>query len=69
MRRDITINSLFYNIHSKLIEDYTEKVRKRRYVSLSTLILYQGLQDLRDGDFVVVREGKDRFVLAMLSTG
>ena len=27
------------------------------------------LQDLRDGDFVVVREGEDWFVLATLSTG
>ncbi|KAF9787018.1 hypothetical protein BJ322DRAFT_1053244 [Thelephora terrestris] len=33
LRRDITINSLFYNVHSRSIEDYTEK----------------GLDDLRDG--------------------
>lgn len=33
LRRDITINSLFYNVHSRSIEDFTEK----------------GLGDLRDG--------------------
>ena len=27
LRRDITINSLFYNVHSRSIEDFTEKVR------------------------------------------
>ena len=26
LRRDITINSLFYNVHSRSIEDFTEKV-------------------------------------------
>lgn len=26
LRRDITINSLFYNIHSRSVEDFTEKV-------------------------------------------
>ena len=25
-RRDITINSLFYNIHTEKVEDFTEKV-------------------------------------------
>ncbi|KAM6498359.1 hypothetical protein JOM56_006307 [Amanita muscaria] len=33
LRRDITINSLFYNIHTRTVEDFTEK----------------GLSDLRDG--------------------
>ena len=26
LRRDITINSLFYNVHSRSIEDFTDKV-------------------------------------------
>ncbi|KAL4069364.1 hypothetical protein J3A83DRAFT_4096357 [Scleroderma citrinum] len=33
LRRDITINSLFYNVHTRAVEDYTEK----------------GLDDLRNG--------------------
>ncbi|KAF9654286.1 hypothetical protein BDM02DRAFT_3106593 [Thelephora ganbajun] len=33
LRRDITINSLFYNVHTRSVEDFTEK----------------GLDDLRDG--------------------
>ncbi|KIM54232.1 hypothetical protein SCLCIDRAFT_1222195 [Scleroderma citrinum Foug A] len=33
LRRDITINSLFYNVHTRAVEDHTEK----------------GLDDLRDG--------------------
>ncbi|KAG1716800.1 hypothetical protein ID866_398 [Astraeus odoratus] len=33
LRRDITINTLFYNVHTRSVEDYTEK----------------GLDDLRDG--------------------
>jgi tRNA nucleotidyltransferase (CCA-adding enzyme) len=26
LRRDITINALFYNVHTRKVEDYTEKV-------------------------------------------
>jgi len=26
LRRDITINTLFYNVHSRKVEDWTEKV-------------------------------------------
>ena len=33
MRRDLTINSLFYNIHSKEVEDYSKR----------------GVQDLKAG--------------------
>jgi hypothetical protein len=30
LRRDITINTLFYNVHSRQVEDWTGKVRSRR---------------------------------------
>lgn len=26
LRRDITINALFYNVHTRSVEDFTEKV-------------------------------------------
>ena len=27
MRRDITINALFYNVHTRQVEDFTARVR------------------------------------------
>lgn len=27
LRRDLTINSLFYNVHTQVVEDHTDKVR------------------------------------------
>lgn len=27
LRRDLTINALFYNVHTRLVEDWTGKVR------------------------------------------
>lgn len=32
LRRDITINTLFYNIHTREVEDWTQKVRGRLHV-------------------------------------
>ena len=41
LRRDLTINSLFYNINTGLIEDFTMMVYKYNY--------YQGIPDLSNG--------------------
>ncbi|KAF4572560.1 CCA tRNA nucleotidyltransferase, mitochondrial [Pleurotus pulmonarius] len=38
LRRDITINALFYNIHTRSVEDFTEKARP-----------YWGIHDLKHG--------------------
>ncbi|KAF9498151.1 hypothetical protein BDN71DRAFT_1386446 [Pleurotus eryngii] len=38
LRRDITINALFYNIHTRSVEDFTEKARP-----------YWGIHDLKNG--------------------
>jgi tRNA nucleotidyltransferase (CCA-adding enzyme) len=45
LRRDLTINALFYNVHSRSVEDWTEMVRKRTFHG-AVLILAQGLDDL-----------------------
>ncbi len=29
LRRDITINALFYNVHTREVEDHTRRVSKR----------------------------------------
>lgn len=40
LRRDITINSLFYNIHSRSVEDHTGKVSLEPSANLSSVNLY-----------------------------
>lgn len=51
LRRDTTINALFYNVHTRRVEDFTGKVippfRNVPYSQLTTL--RQGLEDLRNG--------------------
>lgn len=37
LRRDITINSLFYNVHTRKVEDWTEKVRRPLFLSTPNL--------------------------------
>jgi len=32
LRRDITINALFYNVHSRAVEDFTENVGAFNFV-------------------------------------
>lgn len=56
LRRDTTINSLFYNVHTRQVEDWTELVRplvdlhhRRRYISDSFSSILQGLSDLEKG--------------------
>ncbi|KIP03256.1 hypothetical protein PHLGIDRAFT_77897 [Phlebiopsis gigantea 11061_1 CR5-6] len=46
LRRDITINALFYNVHSRSVEDLTEK----------------GLQDLKDGIIRTPLSPKETFM-------
>jgi tRNA nucleotidyltransferase (CCA-adding enzyme) len=51
LRRDITINALFYNVHTRSVEDLTNKVSFVLPEQLLPLRRYvpQGLNDLRNG--------------------
>jgi hypothetical protein len=50
-RRDITINTLFYNVHTQSVEDWTGKVRRQMFVlnsatgSLLRLFLYACIRE------------------------
>ena len=49
LRRDATINALFYNIHTRSVEDMTERVRTSLVCMIPTDSLSQGIPDLHAG--------------------
>lgn len=51
MRRDATINAMFYNVHTRSVEDLTEKVctTPSGLYDLATNLTLKGLDDLRNG--------------------
>ncbi len=51
LRRDTTMNSLFYNVHTRSIEDHSNKVVRSRPADryISPMNSGQGLDDLKNG--------------------
>lgn len=50
LRRDLTINALFYNVHSREVEDFTGQVSFRADVEIYIAQRgFQGLEDIRNG--------------------
>jgi tRNA nucleotidyltransferase (CCA-adding enzyme) len=51
LRRDLTINALFYNVQSRSVEDFTGKVTQSvaPWYPLTHTQSTQGLDDLRNG--------------------